>query len=83
MKNEKHKDDAPTWKLISTYFTATDIACMLNYGIDLSSCSDVRDNGPEIYQQVKSGAMPKGGTPWSVEWVTNFKAWLDSNPQCQ
>ncbi len=53
-----------------------DIACMKDYGFDLSILGDVRRNAAHIYQRLSDKSMPEDG-PWSDEKIAIFKQWMD------
>jgi len=90
-EHQKQAGAAPTWALISTYFTPDDISCMSDFGINLADCADVLKNADPnhkmpgkggIYPRVKSGNMPMGGTKWTAEMCANFLAWSTSANPC-
>jgi hypothetical protein len=71
---------AITWNdPIKTYFTAYDIQHMkqVQPQIDLGDYTSVKDNAVFIYPRVEDQSMPPG-SPWSAEWIANFKAWIEA-----
>jgi hypothetical protein len=73
-----------TWDQIRQQFTDIDIAHMKDItggGLDLSDCESVHKWAQEIYNKVASSEMPPG-SPWSQEWIDNFKAWIELGAPC-
>ena len=71
---------AITWNdPIKTYFTAYDIKHMkqVQPQIDLGNYTSVKDNAVFIYPRVADKTMPPG-SPWSAEWIANFKEWIEA-----
>lgn len=69
----------PTWYgQIRDLFTASSRLCMSGRGLDLGSYSTVSIHASDIYQQVATGKMPKGGSRWPDSQVNTFLAWMDS-----
>jgi hypothetical protein len=53
-----------------------DVDTMKGYGLDLSSCDDVKAQSKEIYATLTDGSMPCDG-PWPAERIALFKRWMD------
>ena len=53
-----------------------DVASMKDYGLDLSSYSDVKAKAQSIYETLFKGSMPCDG-PWPADRVAMFKRWMD------
>ena len=69
----------PTWYgQIRNLFTASSRACMSAQGLDLGSYSTVSIHSSDIYQQVATGKMPKGGPRWPDTDVTTFLSWMNN-----
>lgn len=80
MKPIVQANAGPTWYAdIRDMFTAGNRACMSARGLDLASYSTVVAAASDIYQQVATGAMPKGGPRWSADQVNTFLAWMNNN----
>jgi hypothetical protein len=63
---------------IKPMFTSKDQEHMM-FMFDLWNYDDVKSNASEIYDSVKEGRMPPGGSggPWSPDKVSRFKNWMD------
>lgn len=84
MPKSKFITDAPSWEVIKTYFTQTDVQHMLEQTqgqIDLSNCASVLASAERIYGKVSTGKMPPGN-PWPPEKINHFFSWWKSNPSC-
>ncbi|MDQ2771678.1 MAG: tyrosinase family protein [Bacteroidota bacterium] len=64
---------------IRCLFTEGDVDCMNAYGLDLTNYGVVRLHAQNIYQQVASGRMPKGGPAWPQDQVATFFAWMNND----
>jgi hypothetical protein len=53
-----------------------DVASMKEFGLDLSSYEQVKENAPRIYLVLEDGSMPCDG-PWPMNKVAMFKQWMD------
>jgi hypothetical protein len=53
-----------------------DVDSMKNYGLDLSSYTDVKAHAAAIYATLADGSMPCDG-PWPSERIAMFKSWMD------
>lgn len=53
-----------------------DVSSMKDFGLDLSSYSDVKAKAAEILAALEQGTMPCDG-PWPVDQVTKFKSWMN------
>ncbi len=65
---------------IRPLFRDSDIEAIKPNGIDLSSCSEVKQRALDIYAAVSEKAMPCDG-PWNEEKVKKFKEWIDERMQ--
>ena len=77
------------WSTIRGYFTDTDIEHMKQVSkdwpkvMDLSDCESTFYYARQIYDSVKSGRMPIGGTRWTEEMYDNFYDWWkNADPPC-
>ena len=61
---------------IKPLFTARDRSCMIGFGFDLHLYDDVKAQADRILEEVESGRMPLGGTPWTREKVDLFRKWM-------
>lgn len=76
----------PTWEnRISGLFNAVDVGHMVRdpggsgNPLDLGSYASVKANGPRIYEQVVSDAMPlPPSQKWTADMKADFKAWMDA-----
>jgi hypothetical protein len=57
-----------------------DVEAMKNFGLDLSSYVDVKENAEAIYSRLEDGSMPCDD-PWPKEQVAKFKQWMDDGMQ--
>ena len=53
-----------------------DVETMKDFGLDLSSFTDVKAQAEEIYKRVLDGSMPCDD-PWPKDQVALFKQWID------
>lgn len=53
-----------------------DVSAMKDYGLDLSSHTDVKKGAPAIYGALADGSMPCDGK-WPADRVALFKQWMD------
>ncbi len=53
-----------------------DVDSMKEYGLDLSSYSEVKAQAENIYARLGDGSMPCDGT-WPRERLDLFKRWMD------
>ena len=53
-----------------------DVDSMKEYGLDLSSYTEVRAQAEEIYARLADGSMPCDRA-WAQEQVALFKRWMD------
>jgi len=53
-----------------------DVASMKEFGLDLSSHEQVKENAARIYMVLEDGSMPCDG-PWPMNKVAQFKQWMD------
>ena len=53
-----------------------DVDSMKDYGLDLSSFTDVKAQAEEIYARVLDGSMPCD-EPWPKDRTALFKQWMD------
>ena len=53
-----------------------DVDSMKEYGLDLSSYTEVRAQAEEIYARLADGSMPCDRA-WTQEQVALFKRWMD------
>ncbi len=53
-----------------------DVASMKEFGLDLSSYEQVKENAARIYMVLEDGSMPCDG-PWPMNKVAQFKQWMD------
>ncbi|MGC1686240.1 MAG: hypothetical protein WA734_11520 [Candidatus Acidiferrales bacterium] len=53
-----------------------DVDSMKEYGIDLSSFTDVKAKAEKIYATLAEGNMPCDG-PWPSERIALFKRWMN------
>jgi hypothetical protein len=53
-----------------------DVSAMIEYGLDLSSYSDVKAKAQAIYATLLNGSMPCDRA-WRTDRVTLFKQWMD------
>lgn len=53
-----------------------DVSAMKEFGLDLSSFSDVKAKAQSIYETLQSGSMPCDEA-WPAERVGLFKRWMD------
>jgi hypothetical protein len=72
---------AVTWtNTIKGQFRKIDIDHMKQVSggsIDLNDYTSVKTNGDDIYGMVSTNAMPPG-SPWTKQYIDNFKAWMDA-----
>lgn len=61
---------------IRPLFRDGDIACMKDFGFDLSNLADVRMNAAMIYERLEDKSMPDDG-PWEDAQIARFKQWMD------
>ena len=63
---------------IKKFFDPIDIDCMAPRGFDLATYEGVKASGRAIYQQTKSGNMPKGDESrrWTANRVKTFYNWM-------
>ncbi|OQY92756.1 MAG: hypothetical protein B6D41_08140 [Chloroflexi bacterium UTCFX4] len=54
----------------------SDVECMVDYGLDLSSLSEVRMYAEQIYRALAEKRMPED-IPWNDENIAKFKRWMD------
>jgi len=55
---------------------APDVESMKDYGLDLSSCDQVRAQAANIYARLLDGTMPCDER-WPKERLALFKRWMD------
>jgi hypothetical protein len=53
-----------------------DVESMKDYGLDLSSCDQVKAQAPNIYARLLDGTMPCDER-WPKERLALFKRWMD------
>jgi hypothetical protein len=53
-----------------------DVSSMKDYGLDLSSHSDVKTRAQSIYATLVDGSMPCDGA-WPADRIALFKQWMD------
>ncbi len=53
-----------------------DVDSMKDYGLDLSSFTDVKAQAEEIYARVLDGSMPCD-EPWPKDRIALFKRWME------
>jgi hypothetical protein len=53
-----------------------DVDAMKDFGMDLSSFSDVKAHAEEIYARVLDGSMPCD-EPWPKDRIALFKRWME------
>lgn len=53
-----------------------DVSAMKDYGLDLSSYSEVKLKAKSIYETLHTGSMPCDGA-WPADRVGLFKKWMD------
>lgn len=53
-----------------------DVDSMKDYGLDLSSFTDVKAQAEEIYARVLDGSMPCD-EPWPRDRIALFKRWME------
>ncbi len=53
-----------------------DVDSMKEYGLDLSSYTEVKDQAENIYLRLLDGSMPCDSS-WSQERLALFKRWMD------
>ena len=53
-----------------------DVDSMKDYGLDLSSYEQVKEQAAKIFQMLEDGSMPCDG-PWPMNKVAMFKQWMD------
>jgi hypothetical protein len=53
-----------------------DVDSMKDYGLDLSSFTDVKAQAEDIYSRVLDGSVPCD-EPWPKERIALFKQWMD------
>jgi hypothetical protein len=53
-----------------------DVSEMKDFGLDLSSYTDVKAQAESIYKTLKEGSMPCDGA-WPEERIALFKKWMD------
>jgi hypothetical protein len=53
-----------------------DVDSMKDYGLDLSSFTDVKAQAEEIYTRILDGSMPCDD-PWPKDRIALFKRWIE------
>jgi hypothetical protein len=53
-----------------------DVDSMKDYGLDLSSFTDVKAQAEEIYSRILDGSMPCD-EPWPKDQIAKFKQWME------
>lgn len=53
-----------------------DVDSMKDYGLDLSSFTDVKAQAEEIYSRILDESMPCD-EPWPKDQIAKFKQWMD------
>jgi hypothetical protein len=53
-----------------------DVDSMKDYGLDLSSFTDVKAQAEEIYTRILDGSMPCD-EPWPKDRIALFKRWIE------
>jgi hypothetical protein len=53
-----------------------DVDSMKDFGLDLSSCDDVRAKAGAILARLEDGSMPCDG-PWPKEQLALFEQWME------
>jgi len=53
-----------------------DVSAMKEFGLDLSSYTDVKAQAESIYATLKGGTMPCDGA-WPEDHISLFKKWMD------
>ncbi len=53
-----------------------DVDTMKNYGMDLSSYDDVKEQAQNIYERLRDESMPCD-EPWPKDRIALFKRWMD------
>ncbi len=53
-----------------------DVDTMKNYGMDLSSYDDVKEQAQNIYERLLDESMPCD-EPWPKDRIALFKRWMD------
>ena len=53
-----------------------DVDSMKDYGLDLSSFTDVKAQAEEIYTRILDGSMPCD-EPWPKDRIALFKQWME------
>jgi hypothetical protein len=53
-----------------------DVDSMKDYGLDLSSFTDVKAHAEDIYSRILDGSMPCD-EPWPKDQIAKFKQWMD------
>ena len=53
-----------------------DVDTMKDFGLDLSSFTDVKAKAKEIYATLLDGSMPCD-EPWPKDQIERFKQWMD------
>ena len=53
-----------------------DVDSMKDYGLDLSSFTDIKAQAEEIYTRILDGSMPCD-EPWPKDRIALFKRWIE------
>ncbi|MDR3749011.1 MAG: hypothetical protein P4M04_12790 [Acidobacteriota bacterium] len=53
-----------------------DVHTMKEFGMDLSSCDDVKKHAEAIYERLEDGSMPCDEA-WPKAQIARFKQWMD------
>jgi hypothetical protein len=53
-----------------------DVDSMKEFGLDLSSYTEVKDQSEVMYERLKDGSMPCDGA-WPEERLALFRRWMD------